>query len=69
MTVPSNAEVGGKMIRDIEVPKECVIAAIIRDNTFVVPRGDTKIKTDDRVIFIGPAVSIRKSCDMFAEVR
>ena len=66
VTVPPEAKVGGKLIRDIEIPKECVIAAIIRDNTFVVPRGDTQIRVDDRVIFIGPAASIRKSCDMFA---
>ncbi len=67
VTVPAGAEVDGRPIRDIEVPKECVIAAIIRDNTFVVPRGDTKIGVDDRVIFIGPAAAIRKSCDMFAK--
>jgi Trk K+ transport system NAD-binding subunit len=67
VTVPPDGRVGGKLIRDIEIPKECVIAAIIRDNTFVVPRGNTEIRIDDRVIFIGPAASIRKSCDMFAE--
>jgi Trk K+ transport system NAD-binding subunit len=69
VTVPAQAEVSGCLIRDIRVPIECVIAAIIRDNTFVVPRGDTKIRVDDRVIFIGPAAAIRKSCDMFAKVK
>jgi Trk K+ transport system NAD-binding subunit len=67
VTVPADGRVGGKLIRDIEIPKECVIAAIIRDNIFVVPRGNTMIRADDRVIFIGPAASIRRSCDMFAE--
>jgi Trk K+ transport system NAD-binding subunit len=69
VTVPEKAEVDGSLIRDIKVPKACVIAAIIRDNTFVVPRGNTEIKADDRVIFIGPAAAIRKACDIFAEVR
>jgi amino acid transporter/Trk K+ transport system NAD-binding subunit len=69
VTVPAKAEVGGRPIRDIEIPKECVIAAIIRDNTFVVPRGDTEIRIDDRVIFIGPAAAVGKACDMFAKVK
>ena len=66
--VPVGAAVGGQIIRDIEIPKECVIAAIIRDNAFVVPHGNTTIKVDDRVIFIGLAAVIRKACDMFGEV-
>ncbi len=69
VTVPPEGEVSGSLIRDIKVPKECVIAAIIRDNTFVVPRGDTQVKVEDRVIFIGPAAAIRKSCDMFAKAK
>jgi len=68
VTVPAGADVGGQKICDIEIPKECVIAAIIRDNAFVVPHGNTTIKVDDRVIFIGLAAVIRKACDMFGEV-
>ena len=68
VTVPTGAHVSGSRIREIQIPKECVIAAIIRDNTFVVPRGNTTIQVDDRVIFIGPAPAIRKACDLFAKV-
>ncbi len=67
VNVPAKAVVSGDPIRDIKVPKECVIAAIIRDNTFVVPRGDTKIRVDDRVIFIGPAAAVRQACDIFSK--
>ena len=69
VTIPAGAKVGGQLIREIEIPKECVIAAIIRDSAFVVPHGNTPIKNDDRVIFIGPAAVIRRTCDMFAEVK
>jgi Trk K+ transport system NAD-binding subunit len=65
VTVPEKAQVSGERIRNIEVPRECVIASIIRDNQFVVPRGDARIRVDDRVIFIGPADAIKKACDMF----
>ena len=63
--VREKSHVSGRPIRDLEIPKECVIAAIIRDNQFVVPRGGTMIEVDDQVYFIGPAAAIRKACDMF----
>ena len=65
VSVPENAKVNGNLIRDIDIPKGCLIAAIIRDKQFVVPRGDTYIEVDDRVIFIGPASAIKKAFDIF----
>jgi amino acid transporter/K+/H+ antiporter YhaU regulatory subunit KhtT len=65
VSVPENAKVNGNIIRDIDIPKGCLIAAIIRDNQFVVPRGATTIEVDDRVIFIGPASAIKKAFDIF----
>ncbi len=65
VSVPENANVNGNLIRDIDIPKGCLIAAIIRDNQFVVPRGATTIEVDDRVIFIGPASAIKKAFDIF----
>ena len=65
VSVPENAIVNGKIIRDIDIPKGWLIAAIIRDGQFVVPRGATSIEVDDRVIFIGPASAIKKAFDTF----
>jgi amino acid transporter/K+/H+ antiporter YhaU regulatory subunit KhtT len=65
VSVPENAKVNGDLIRDIDIPKGCLIAAIIRDNQFVVPRGYTNIEVNDRVIFIGPASAIKKAFDIF----
>jgi Trk K+ transport system NAD-binding subunit len=65
VSVPNNAKVNGELIKDVDIPKGCLIAAIIRDNQFVVPRGNTSIEVDDRVIFIGPASAIKKAFDTF----
>jgi Trk K+ transport system NAD-binding subunit len=65
VSVPDNAKVNGNLIHDIDIPKGCLIAAIIRDNQFVVPRGNTSIEVDDRVIFIGPASAIKKAFELF----
>ncbi len=67
VTVADKADVRGQMIRDIKIHKECLIAAIIRDNEFVVPKGETTIEADDRVIFIGPVRAVRKSRDTFMQ--
>ncbi|MFA9389067.1 MAG: amino acid permease [Prolixibacteraceae bacterium] len=65
VTVVDKAAVIGMVIREINIPKECVVAAVIRGNEFVVPRGDTQINYDDRVIFVGPASAIKKAQDIF----
>ena len=65
--MPAIAKVNGNYIRDIDIPKGCLIAAIIRDNQFVVPRGTTTVEVDDRVIFIGPASAIKTAFDTFMQ--
>jgi Trk K+ transport system NAD-binding subunit len=67
--IPENARVAGKEIRELEIPEECLIAAIMRDNEFVVPRGNIRIEVDDRVVFIGPAPVVRKAADMVTVVK
>jgi Trk K+ transport system NAD-binding subunit len=66
VSVSENAAVVEKLIREIDIPKECVVAAVIRGHDFVVPRGDTKIEADDRVIFVGPTTAIKKAQDIFS---
>ena len=48
---PSAAAVG-KMIRDLGLPSECVVAAIIRRNRLTIPRGDTVIQPGDEVLAV-----------------
>jgi amino acid transporter/Trk K+ transport system NAD-binding subunit len=66
VSVSEKAVVVGKSIREIDIPKECVVAAVIRGNEFVVPRGDTKIEANDRVIFVGATAPIKKAQSIFS---
>ncbi len=63
--VPKDARVAGKLIRDIDMPNECVVAAVIRGKKFVVPRGQTQIEEGDEVVFVGPTSAIKKAHDHF----
>lgn len=65
VVVPERARVSGQMIRDIDVPQGCVVAAIVRDRDFVVPRGETRIEEGDTVTFVGPTSAIKKARDVF----
>ena len=65
VVVPQGAAVAGRQIRAIEVPAECVVAAVIRGKKFVVPRGDTAIEAGDEVVFVGPASDVRAAQDLF----
>jgi trk system potassium uptake protein TrkA len=44
------AMAAGKAIRDLHVPEDCVLVAVIRQGELVVPRGNTVLQTDDMVI-------------------
>ncbi|MEX0600663.1 MAG: amino acid permease, partial [Rhodothermales bacterium] len=67
MVVPEEALVVGRTIQDIDIPEECVVAAVIRGDEFVVPRGKTEIHGGDRVVFVGPSGAIRTARDIFTE--
>jgi trk system potassium uptake protein TrkA len=42
----------GKMIRELGFPSECVVAAIIRRNKLLIPRGDTVFQPGDEVLAV-----------------
>lgn len=65
--VPENGAVVGMEIQQIDIPGQCVVAAIIRDDEFEVPRGKTKILKNDHVVVVGPSDSIQKAHKIFSE--
>jgi trk system potassium uptake protein TrkA len=42
----------GKAIRDLNLPAECVLAAIIRKGELIIPRGDTVLQPADEVLAV-----------------
>ena len=66
MKVPENAQVVGSIIQNIEIPDQCVVAAVIRDGEFEVPRGKTEIRANDHVVFVGPSKAIQAAHKIFS---
>jgi trk system potassium uptake protein TrkA len=42
----------GKALRDLPIPKECVLAAIIRKGQLLIPRGDVVLQPADEVLAV-----------------
>ena len=64
--IPENGIVVDKEIQEIDIPEQCVVAAIIRDDEFVVPRGKTKVLKNDHVVIVGPGDSIQEVYELFS---
>jgi len=56
--VHSNASVIGSALRQIELPKECVFAAIIRKGRLIIPNGDTVLEPVDEIIALVHATQV-----------
>ncbi|NQZ68154.1 MAG: PTS sugar transporter subunit IIA, partial [Lentisphaeria bacterium] len=49
----TSGEMIGKLIRQVEIPKGCLIALIHRDGKGIVPSGNTELLENDRLTIIG----------------
>lgn len=66
MIVPENADVVGRVIQDIDIPDQCIVGAIIRDDLFVVTKGQTEIQGGDHVVLVGPNETIKAAHKIFS---
>jgi trk system potassium uptake protein len=42
----------GKAVRDLNLPAECVLAAVIRKGDMIMPRGETVLQASDEVLAV-----------------
>ena len=67
--VPVGAKAIGVALKDLGLPEECVIAAIIRDGKVTLPRGDTTFQKDDEVLAVTDPDGARQLAELLAPVR
>jgi len=67
--IPPGAPAIGKAIKDINLPEECVIAAIIRKGEVVVPSGPTTFEAGDEVLAVTDADGAQELAKLFAGIR
>lgn len=64
MVDPASSMVG-KALRDIKLPTECVLVAVIRNSDLLIPRGDTVLMADDKAVAITHEEQLQKLDDVF----
>ena len=62
--ISGNAALLGKPIKDLDLPENCVIVALIRKGDLVVPRGSTIFQADDEVL----ALTDEKAAEELAQL-
>jgi cell volume regulation protein A len=55
-TIPENAEVIGKTLVDLQLPKGVLVMLIGRDADIIIPNGTTRFEADDRVLLLAPKI-------------
>lgn len=58
--ITESSPVIGKMLSEIKIPNSAIIGCIIRKGEAVIPRGDTKIYYDDKLIILSLPTEQRK---------
>ncbi|MEM2282375.1 MAG: NAD-binding protein [Candidatus Hadarchaeales archaeon] len=66
-TIQGGCPAEGKLIKDLELPKNCVIGAIYRGRTIIIPHGKTVLKRGDVVALIGEEEAIRGALKLFTK--
>ncbi len=56
----------GPPLREAKLPEGVIVGAIVRDTEVVIPRGDTIVRTGDRVVLFAAAGAVKKVEKMFA---
>ncbi len=64
--IPDGARAVGVAIQDLELPAECVIAAIIRRGKMIVPRGATTLQAGDEVLAVADREGVKRLAALFA---
>jgi trk system potassium uptake protein TrkA len=64
--VHPDSRANGKAVRDLDLPSQCVLAAIIRKGELIIPRGETVLEPADEVLAVVHASQLAKFNELLA---
>ena len=56
----------GNTLREIDLPADVIVGALVRDGKVIIPRADTMIESNDDVILLAAARSVKKVEKLFS---
>jgi trk system potassium uptake protein TrkA len=64
VSAAASSEVVSKPLREVPVPRNSRVAAIIRERRAILPQGDAIIEPGDRVVVIGSPAAAKEWCEL-----
>ncbi len=64
-----NERIAGLPLKQLELPGDLLVLAIRRGNELLVPQGDTRLESGDRLTLVGSVESVEKARRLFAPAR
>jgi trk system potassium uptake protein len=52
LTIAAGSSVAGKSVQTIDLPPQCVLVAVLRDDAVIIPSGDTTLQPGDQILAI-----------------
>jgi trk system potassium uptake protein TrkA len=62
--VHPTAKVANKALRDIQLPQECTVVAVIRKSEMIIPRGDTVLLPADEVLALVHSTQLKALAEL-----
>ena len=63
--IQSGVKAVGSTIKDLPLPEQCVIVAVIRKGNMVVPRGATKMEVGDEILAVTDSAGAEQLAELF----
>jgi trk system potassium uptake protein TrkA len=68
-TVAVGSAASGSAIRNLKLPSECVLSAIIRDGDLIIPRGNTILHDGDQVLAVVHSSSLKELSAVLQDIQ
>lgn len=63
--IPNNFYLHGKKLNEIKIPDECIIISILRNDKVIIPRGNIKILSNDKIMILAKNSSLSQIKNIF----
>lgn len=67
ITVPPTSPVIGQPVRDLRLPSHCILAALLRGEHIILPRGDTTFFPNDHILILTAMENVEELKKLFYE--
>ncbi|MDR0531163.1 MAG: TrkA family potassium uptake protein [Oscillospiraceae bacterium] len=61
-----HAAVNGQALRDITLPRDCIVSCVLRGDELIIPNGDTVLQSGDKLIVMAADVAADRAAEFFA---